>query len=104
MVAVNFPSRARSVDKLSSSRFIRRAFGQCSAKEASIGAIECFKAWIRAMRIYRFVSARGEPLGCAAQPLLFERNHGHQGCLCLAKWTLSVRWTLGAATMRRVMP
>jgi hypothetical protein len=45
------PSRARSADRLSSSKFIRRASGQSLAKEASIGTIECFKAWTSVMRM-----------------------------------------------------
>ena len=35
---------ARSADRLSSSRFIRRASGQARANSASIGAIECASA------------------------------------------------------------
>ena len=51
MASVSLPSRARSADRLSSTRFIRRASGQSLAKEVSIGTIECFRAWIRAMRM-----------------------------------------------------
>src|ERR1700684_427427 len=45
------PSRARSADRLSSSRFIRRASGQSFVNAASIGTIECFTGWTSAMRI-----------------------------------------------------
>src|ERR1700694_1091422 len=51
MAAVSWPSRARSADRLSSTRFIRVASGHSRANESSIGTIECFKAWIRVMRI-----------------------------------------------------
>ena len=51
MASVSPPSRARSADRLSSSKFISRASGQSFANEASIGTIECFRAWIRVMRI-----------------------------------------------------
>src|SRR6202035_511885 len=49
MASVSRPSRARSADRLSSSRFISRGCGQSFANDASIGTIECFRAWIRAI-------------------------------------------------------
>src|SRR5882757_2154869 len=54
MASLSTPSRARSADRLSSSRFISRACGQSFAKAASIGATECLRAWIRAMRMIFF--------------------------------------------------
>ena len=54
------PSRARSADRLSSSKFISRASGQSLAKEASIGTIECFRAWTSVMRmVVSLAAARG---------------------------------------------
>src|SRR3954468_9845130 len=50
MASLSLPSRARSADRLSSSRFISRASGHAFANAASIGAMECLRAWIRAMR------------------------------------------------------
>src|SRR6478736_5926917 len=57
MASVSPPSRARSADRLSSSRFISRASGQSFANEASIGTIECFRAWTRVMRMRISVAA-----------------------------------------------
>src|SRR6476661_4685196 len=68
MAKVKRPSRARSADRLSSSRFISRASGQCFANATSIGAIECFSAWISAMRIF-------------GRPLSLEGNRVHQAAL-----------------------
>src|ERR1700750_793793 len=50
MASVSAPSRARSADRLSSSRFISLASGHAFANAASIGAMECLRAWIRVMR------------------------------------------------------
>src|SRR6185312_7213072 len=52
MASLSLPSRARSADRLSSSRFISRASGHAVANAASIGAMECLRAWIRAMRMF----------------------------------------------------
>src|SRR6478752_5920116 len=57
MASESPPSRARSADRLSSSRFIRRASGQSRANEASIGTIECFRAWTSVMRMVVSVAA-----------------------------------------------
>ena len=44
------PLRARSADRLSSSRFMRCASGQSRSSASLIGATECASAWISAMR------------------------------------------------------
>src|SRR3954466_13649453 len=65
MASLSLPSRARSDDRLSSSRFISRASGHAFANAASIGAMECLRAWIRAMRrdvgIERYLMQAREP-------------------------------------------
>ena len=52
------PSRARSAERLSSSRFIRSASGQSRSKAALMGATEWASAWIRAMRVMVEASAQ----------------------------------------------
>src|SRR3977135_588391 len=58
MAGVSRSSRARSADRLSSSRFIRVASGHSIAKASSIGTRECLRAWIRAMRMARTIAQR----------------------------------------------
>src|SRR5882724_5097303 len=87
MASESPPSRARSADRLSSIRFINRASGQSFANEASIGTIECFRAWTRVMRMAISVAAaRAVSTRTAAGPhlkgqYLLERNRVHQSAL-----------------------
>src|SRR5262245_21603204 len=83
MASVRRPSRARSADRLSSSRFIRRASGQSLAKEASIGTIECFRAWTRVIRM-RDSHPPARPMSTGARRdviFLLERQRVHQSAL-----------------------
>src|SRR5947199_10230796 len=79
MASVSWPSRARSADRLSSSKFISRASGHSRANDASTGAIECFRAWMRAMRIER--SGARVPCIAALRRLLLEGQGVHQPSL-----------------------
>src|SRR5205823_11369456 len=84
MASLSLPSRARSADKLSSSKFISRTCGHAFANAASIGAMECLRAWIRAMRMGLGVSSPsprsyGERVGVRGS--LLERHRVHQAAL-----------------------
>ena len=50
MAGVSAPASALSTDRLSSSRFISRACGQCRPKAAWTGCTASAVAWIKAMR------------------------------------------------------
>src|ERR1051326_3448564 len=80
MASVSRPSRARSADRLSSSKFISRASGHSRANDASTGAIECFRAWMRAMRI-AFGAAARWIIAAAPRRLLLEGQGVHQPAL-----------------------
>src|SRR3954470_16108272 len=81
MASVSRPSRARSADRLSSSKFISRAPGHSRANDASTGAIECFRAWIRAMRIAFGRAAPRQGIAAAPRGLLLEGQGVHQAAL-----------------------
>src|SRR5438477_9694887 len=81
MASVSAPSRARSADRLSSSRFINRASGHSFANAASIGTIECFRAWTSVMRMAISVAAARAVSTRAARSILLERNGVHQAAL-----------------------
>ena len=83
MASVSPPSRARSADRLSSSKFISRASGQSFANDASIGAIECFRAWIE-RDAHLGQSGSGAVCVNSAAPLhrlSLERKRVHQAAL-----------------------
>src|SRR5215467_13961710 len=83
MPSVSRPSRARSADRLSSSRFISCGCGQRFAKEAAIGASECLRAWMRAIRIWSVSMMRrgSRPSRPRAAFSLLEGNGVHQAAL-----------------------
>ena len=67
-------SRARSADRLSSSRFIRTQSGHARSNSALIGAIECASAWISAIAVRRRQPRRGAPSRASAVPATTRRT------------------------------
>ncbi len=80
MASVSPPSRARSADRLSSSRFIGRASGQSLAKEASIGTIGMFQGVDQGNAHARTVPAAARPVSIPPR-LARPKRPAVEGCL-----------------------